>query len=140
MATDTERMLNTGITVTTKGFGDVQVREFSLGVLTQHGRDIVELFKALPENLGKEGEDGLTSFMGIIENPQVFKVLCIVGAACTGLTLEQLKVAGISDWIKLISAMIKVIDFGEIAELFQLLVKQLPGQVAGGEETPAVNG
>ena len=115
--TESERMLNLGVTVELKSLGRAQVKELTLEDTIALARELSVVFGSIDTKL-VEGERGLEWFMSLLSDPLTQQALRSLVAASTNREPDDFINLGISDWLKLLAAFKTVVDWDEMKELF----------------------
>jgi len=124
---ETERLVNAGVVIKLKHFGDeeVRVRELALEdivVLTSDIALVLEVFggdklKSAVSGKGKATE-GIEVLAAIMQAEPTLNAIRKLAAASTGKKPEDFNRVGIGDWFKLIKAVKDVTDWEELSEVF----------------------
>jgi hypothetical protein len=116
---DTERTLNTGIDIETKGLGHIQIKELSFETLITLGRDAASIFEKM--DFKDSDMDGVGWILSALSEPDAQHAMRKALAASSGKSVDDFEGLGIKDWLLMISALKKVHDWEEIKELFSQL-------------------
>ena len=132
--TETERLVNAGVSIKLKKFGDedIRVRELALEdivVLTSDLALVLEVFggdklKSAVSGKGKATE-GIEVLAAILQAEPTLNALRKVAAAATDKKPEDFVRMGMTDWAKLIKALNEVSDWEELIEVFFALFPTL---------------
>jgi len=119
-ASDTEmsRMLNLGKPVTTKKFGDVNVKELTFEQTIICAKDLIRL---LMSSVGNK-EDGKDFFFKLLGNPETAAAIKRVVAMSIDKKEEDMNGVSATDMLKLLVALKEVVDWKELSELFFQLI------------------
>lgn len=120
--TEIERIVNIGEKITLKKLGDVTVRELSLESVLEVAGEVALIFDTLNVDSSKDRPTGLSVISNLLRDEKSQRALRCVVAAATGKDSNEFIGMGISDWLKIVAALKKVMDWEELKELFTQVV------------------
>lgn len=126
--TNDERLLNDGVTISTKQFGDVTVREFSFRQLNFILRTIAKIFKQVNFDSQDADKDIAAWLFENLENVDVADNVLELLAVAINKKKEELADISLNDGLALIDAVVEVNDWGNIRKLFFRIAGKLQTQ------------
>jgi len=113
---EAERMINAGIEIELKKLGKkVKVRELTMEQIIQGTSNLAVLLVAVDFS---QKVDPATMLQTVLKQSEVMDAFRYFAAASTETKEEDWEGAPVGDWVKLIKAVKKVVDWGEMKELF----------------------
>ena len=108
------RMLNLGKKITTKKFGEIDVKELTFEQTIICAKDLIRL---LMSSVGNK-EDGKEFFFKLLGNPETATAIKRVVAMSIGKAEDDMNDVSATDMLKLMVALKEVVNWKELSELF----------------------